>query len=87
LITTGLSVSGVIVFWKRSARASAPEGKPLRRRIWLVIRPWGGAMGLWKPVNLLVPVLAVAASVMTLRFYSASTDDRAASYAAQTVGP
>src|SRR5262249_3465814 len=74
-------------FWSRAKRASAPDARGLGRRLWSWAKPWGGAMGVWKPVNLLVVAVAVAASVMTLRFYSASADDRAASYAAQSVGP
>jgi len=87
LATTGLALSGVIIFWKRTRRVAGPDARPVWRRIWQVIRPWGGAMGVWKPLNLLALVVAIAASVMTLRFYSASADDRAASYAVQDVGP
>jgi uncharacterized iron-regulated membrane protein len=87
LVTTGLAISGVIVFWKRSARSTGHERYARGRRLWNVLKPWGGAMGFLKPVNLAVVVLAVAASVMTLRFYAASTHERAASYAAQDVGP
>lgn len=44
-------------------------------------------MGILKPVNIAIVMLSIAASVMTLRFYSAAASDRAANYAAQEVGP
>jgi uncharacterized iron-regulated membrane protein len=87
LVTTGMSISGLVVFWSRARRASPQQARGVAGRLWSVAKPWGGAMGVLKPVNLLVLVLAGAASVMTLRFYSASAEDRAASYAAQDVGP
>lgn len=87
LITTGLAVSGVIVFWKRSARRAGAQDKSAGRRALSILKPWGGAMGVLKPLNIAILVFAIAASVMTLRFYSASTDERAANYAAQEIGP
>jgi hypothetical protein len=87
LITTGLAVSGVIIFWKRTARLAPPREISAGRRVWHIVRPWGGAMGILKPVNFALLALAVAASVMTLRFYSAAADERAANFAAQDVGP
>ena len=87
LITTGLALSGVIIFWKRTARLSVTRQIPANHQVWRTIRPWGGAMGILKPVNIAILVLAVAASVMTLRFYSAAADERAANFTAQTIGP
>lgn len=87
LITTGLAVSGVIIFWKRTARLTAPRAVSARRRAWRIVKPWGGAMGILKPVNIAILILAVAASVMTLRFYSAAADERAANFVAQEIGP
>ena len=87
LITTGLAVSGVIVFWKRSARRAGAQDKSAGRRVLSILKPWGGAMGVLKPLNIAILVFAIAASVMTLRFYSASTDERAANYAVQEIGP
>lgn len=86
LVTLAISTSGVIVFWKRTARSHPEEGAG-GRRWWRVVKPWGGAMGWLKPVNIAIIVLSIAASVMTLRFYSAAASDRAANYAAQEVGP
>jgi hypothetical protein len=87
LVTTGLALSGVVIFWKRSARLSEGQARPAVRRAWFVVRPWGGAMGWFKPFNIAVLALALAASVMTLRFYSATADERAANFAAQQTGP
>lgn len=87
LVTTGLSITGVIVFWKRTARQAEGPRRSAWRRGLSILKPWGGAMGFLKPINIAVLVLAVAASVMTLRFYSASAQERAANFAEQTIGP
>jgi uncharacterized iron-regulated membrane protein len=86
-ILTGLSVTGVIVFWKRMARRATPTEASAGRRLWHILRPWGGAMGVLKPVNFAVVAFSIAALTMTTRFYSMAMDERAARYAAQPVGP
>jgi len=75
------------VFWKRTARHARPSERSAVRRIWHIVRPWGGAMGVLKPVNLGVIIFSLVALTMTIRFYSMSLDERAALYAAQPIGP
>ena len=87
VVTTGLSISGMVVFWRRTAKQSEHKPRSAWSRFFSVMKPWGGAMGWLKPINIAILILAVAASVMTLRFYSASAQERAASFAAQDVGP
>ena len=86
-VVTALSITGVIVFWKRTARNARPSERSAARRIWYIVRPWGGAMGVLKPVNLGGVVFSLVALTMTIRFYSMPLDERAARYAAQPMGP
>lgn len=87
VVMTGLSISGMIVFWRRTARQSEHKSRSAWSRFFSVVKPWGGAMGWLKPINIAILMLAVAASVMTLRFYSASAHERAANFGAQDIGP
>lgn len=87
VVTTGLSISGMIVFWRRTARHTEYKPRSAWSRFIALVKPWGGAMGWFKPINIAILALAIAASVTTLQFYSASADQRAASFAAQDVGP
>ena len=65
-VVTALSITGVIVFWKRTARNARPSKRSAARRIWYIVRPWGGAMGVLKPVNLGVVVFSLVALTMTI---------------------
>lgn len=85
-IMTALAVTGTVVFWKRNVRRLAAPDPSFARRVWHLFRPWGGAMGMLKPVNYLILAFAIVASVMTIRFYSTGTAAMAAHYPAQAVG-
>jgi hypothetical protein len=52
-----------------------------------MLLPWGGGMGWFKPVNLIVLMLSAYASVMAIRFYGGGAAAFAARFEPQAIGP
>jgi uncharacterized iron-regulated membrane protein len=85
LVMTGLSITGLVIFSRRALRRNEASHSP--RRGWSVLKPWGGAMGLLKPLNLVVLAFAAYASVMAIRFYGGGAAAFPARFESQAIGP
>jgi uncharacterized iron-regulated membrane protein len=83
LVLTALAVTGIVIFWVRTSRATA-EFLPTMLR---AFHPWRGAMGWFKPLNWAVLGLSVVAAYMTAQFYATRLADAPARYDPQAVGP
>lgn len=86
-VTSALSVTGFIVFWKRSTHSASPAPPRAGRSLWRVLRPWGGAMGAFKPLNVAVLAFAAYASVVAVRFYGGGAALLPARFEPQAIGP
>lgn len=87
LVLTGMSATGLVIFWARTRRKSEAAPRSGARSLLASLKPWGGGMGLFKPVNLAVMVLCAYASVMAVRFYGGGAAAFPARFAAQAIGP
>lgn len=83
LVMTGMSITGLVIFWKRTRRGE--EERSRVRSVLAGLKPWGGGMGWFKPVNLIVLCVSVYATTMAIKFYSGGT--LPARFAPQAVGP
>ena len=83
LALSSLAVTGIVIYWCRTASAAAGLLWPLLR----AFHPWRGAMGWFKPLNWAVPALSIVAAVMTAQFYASRLADAPARYARQEIGP
>ena len=83
LAFSAVAITGVVIFWCRTARAAVGLFGPLLR----AFHPWRGAMGWAKPINWAVLVVAGLAAVMTSQFYGQGLADAPARYAPREVGP
>nr|WP_284701436.1 PepSY-associated TM helix domain-containing protein [Rhodoplanes tepidamans] len=86
LITTAMAVTGLIVHADRTRRATAAHRPAMLRRLrWL--RPWGGGMGLFKPVNLAVLGLSAWGASVAIGYYGGGAGLATTRFAPQAVGP
>lgn len=92
IVMTGLAVTGMIINYKRARRASKIflNRSPLSRRLlksWRVVRPWGGPMGLFKYVNvvMLAGVMMGTGVVVTLAIQGLT--DSGYAYTTKKLGP
>ena len=83
LAMSSLAVTGIVIFWCRTANATAGMLAPVLR----ACHPWRGAMSWLKPLNWAILALSVFAAVMTSQFYASRLADAPARYAPQAVGP
>ena len=83
LAVSGLAVTGIVIFWCRTASATAGLLPATLR----AFHPWRGAMSWLKPLNWAVLALSIAAAGMTAQFYASRLADAPARYAPQAVGP
>jgi hypothetical protein len=86
LVMTGLSATGLVIFSRRALRR-ADGGNVAAPSRWSMLKPWGGGMGWFKPMNLLVLALSAYASVVAIRFYGGGAAAFPARFEAQAVGP
>jgi hypothetical protein len=90
LAMTGLSITGLVIFSRRTLRKTA-VGEVVTRSRWSMLKsmfkPWGGGMGWFKPVNLIVLALSVYASVIAIRFYGGGAAAFPARFESQAIGP
>jgi hypothetical protein len=80
---SGLAISGLAIFWSRTAQSTAGWGR-LLIRAWHPVR---GSMGWLKPVNWTVLAVAVFAAVMTVDFYLRGPANLPARFQSQEIGP
>ena len=83
LAVSGLAVTGIVIFWCRTAGATAG----LLSTVLRAFHPWRGAMSWLKPLNWAVLALSIFAAVMTSQFYASRLADAPARYAPQAIGP
>jgi len=92
LAMTFLSVSGLLISYKRANRASrklvglSVTMKRLKRG-WLVIRPWGGPMGVFKYLNILLLAGICVGITIALTLSSQGTKGSGFLYQQQALGP
>jgi len=78
-----LSVSGLLIFLGRTRQAVAGLGW---RRAWGWVRPWGGAMGVFKYVNVLVLAAAAAGIILATAMGKRGAPPQILTYAPASAG-
>ena len=87
-----LSISGMIIFYKRTKSATnkllPKEGlKRKAKRSWFVLRPWGGPMGLFKYLNwAFIAVILIGISI-GFKIQSEGTSGSGYQYNTKDIGP
>ena len=87
-----LVISGLIIYAKRTHRAAAAvlAGSLLAARLrqaWIWAKPWGGPMGAFKYVNILVVVGIAFGGLLVLSLDAEGVGDRGRQFESQTAGP
>lgn len=91
-LMTTLAVTGLIINYKRtrrSARILANRSPWLRRltKGWRVIRPWGGPMGVFKYLNVLMLVGVLAGTGVVLTLAAQGVSNAGFEYTHKNLGP
>lgn len=92
MVMTGLAVTGLIINYKRTRRASkiALKRSPLYRRLvksWRVIRPWGGPMGVFKYVNIIMLAGVIMGTGVVISIAIKGLTDSGYEYTTKQLGP
>ncbi len=87
-----LAISGLIIYLKRTRRATAEllVGSRLAaglKRLWHWVKPWGGPMGALKYVNVLGLAGILSGAVLVLTLGAEGVGDKGTRFAAQAAGP
>ena len=91
-IASFLAISGLIIYLKRTHRAAAAllAGSRLAarlRRAWTWTKPWGGPMGAFKYINILVVAGIVSGGLLVLSLDTEGVGERGRQFESQTTGP
>lgn len=89
---TALAVTGLIINYKRtkrSARIAAHRSTAMRRLIksWRVIRPWGGPMGIFKYLNVIMLAGVSVGTGVVLTISSQGISNAGYEYTSKSLGP
>ena len=92
LALTGMSVSGMVIYYKRTFKArnkNLPKTKFSRKfkKLWLILRPWGGSMSGFKYVNVLFVGGILAGCGIAYTLGGQGTSDSGYIYQQQAIGP
>ncbi|UZE97069.1 PepSY-associated TM helix domain-containing protein [Alkalimarinus alittae] len=92
LALTGMSVSGMVIYYKRTFKArnkNLPKTKYSRKfkKLWLILRPWGGSMSGFKYVNVLFVGGILAGCGIAYTLGGQGTSGSGYIYQQQAIGP
>lgn len=92
ILMTGLAVTGLIINYKRTRRASKIllKRSPLARRLiksWRIVGPWGGPMGIFKYANILMLTGVVMGTGVVLTLAVKGLTDSGYEYTTKQLGP
>lgn len=91
-LMTGLSVTGLIINMKRTRRASrivsarSPALRKLKKS-WHTLKPWGGPMGSFKYINILMLIGVGLGCSIALTISTQGVTGTGFSYSAKAIGP
>ena len=91
-VASFLAVSGLIIYLKRTRRAAGDllQGSRLAavlRKVWNWIKPWGGAMGALKYVNVLGVAGTLSGAILVLTLGAEGVRSKGRSFERQAAGP